>query len=72
MSFNPAKVSLMAFAVLFKILSAYCVCGGTLEILPFFDSLLVFLGIKPGTLGSKDERVNSSATRTEKALAKNF
>ena len=24
MSFNPAKVSLMAFAVLFKILSAYC------------------------------------------------
>ena len=24
MSFNPAKVLLMAFAVLFKILSAYC------------------------------------------------
>ena len=27
MSFNPAKVSLMAFAVLFKILSAYCELG---------------------------------------------
>ena len=24
MSFNPVKVSLMAFAILFKILSAYC------------------------------------------------
>ena len=38
----------------------------------FFDLNLVFLGIEPGTLRSKGQRVNCSATRTERAWAKKF
>ena len=38
----------------------------------FFNFLLVYLGIKPGTLGSEGQRVISLATRTERGREKNF
>ena len=45
MSFNPAKVSLMSFAVVFKILSTHCETG-TVEFVKKGGTLILSLLIK--------------------------
>ena len=62
MSFNPAKVSLMAFAVLFKILSMHCDKALNTE-------KLIFQGFSPLAQAQCVERI---LNKTAKAINETF